>query len=139
MGIFKHIVAWYRDNNWNGLIDHIITAVLWVILIFTLSLPVWSEDTDIEDIQSLRISDIRTFKWDRETERLQLRLSGKRFVYISFRSKCWDIEHAERLEFKAWGNRDRISVGDAILPMSFRGVDTAPRCYIDRMVRVSQG
>lgn len=134
MGIFKHIVAWYRDNNWNGFIDHIITAILWVLLIFTLSLPVWSQ----EDITSLRISDIRTFKWDSVSERLILKMSGKRYVYITFRSKCWDIEHAERLEFKAWGNRERIGVGDAILPMSFRGVDTAPRCYIDRMVYVKE-
>ena len=44
---------------------------------------------------------------------------------------------AEKLEFQSWSNRTHLSVGDAIIPMSYRwGFDSPSNCFIKSIVKI---
>ena len=60
-----------------------------------------------------------------------------KYFDIQFSSRCWDIESAKRLEFQSWSNRTHLSVGDAIVPMSYRwGFDSPSNCFIKNIEKI---
>ena len=88
------------------------------------------------ELLSIKISDIQSFRWDVGNQTLVLRV-GSKYFDIRFSSRCWDIESAEKLEFQSWSNRTHLSVGDAIIPMSYRwGFDSPSNCFIKSIVKI---
>ena len=91
-----------------------------------------------DEFQSIKIADIQSFRWDAENQSLVLRV-GSKFFDVYFSSRCWDIESAEKLEFQSWSNRTHLSVGDAIIPMSYRwGFDSPSNCFIKSIVKIEE-
>lgn len=85
---------------------------------------------------SIKIADIQSFRWDADNQSLVLR-AGSKYFDIRFSSRCWDIESAEKLEFQSWSNRTHLSVGDAIIPMSYRwGFDSPSNCFIKNIEKI---
>ena len=86
--------------------------------------------------ESIKISDIQSFRWDTDNQSLVL-LVGSKYYDVYFSSRCWDIESAEKLEFQSWSNRTHLSVGDAIIPMSYRwGFDSPSNCFVKSIVKI---
>ena len=85
---------------------------------------------------SIKIADIQSFRWDADNQSLVLRV-GSKYFDIHFSSRCWDIESAKKLEFQSWSNRTHLSVGDAIIPMSYRwGFDSPSNCFIKNIEKI---
>mgnify|MGYP005738682237 CR=1 FL=1 len=107
------------------------THISFVITVIFLSLNINSGQNE-----SIKISDIQSFRWDIDNQSLVLRV-GSKYYDVYFSSRCWDIESAEKLEFQSWSNRTHLSVGDAIIPMSYRwGFDSPSNCFIKSIVKV---
>ena len=104
--------------------------------IFWLTLICFSLSMDADELRSIRIADIQSFRWDADNQSLVLRV-GSKYYDVYFSSRCWDIESAEKLEFQSWSNRTHLTVGDAIIPMSYRwGFDSPSNCFIESIVKV---
>ena len=89
-----------------------------------------------DELRSIKIVDIQSFRWDADNQSLVLRV-GSKYYDVYFSSRCWDIESAEKLEFQSWSNRTHLSVGDAIIPMSYRwGFDSPSNCFIKSIVKI---
>ena len=104
--------------------------------IFWLTLVCFSLSMSSDEFRSIKIADIQSFRWDADNQSLVLRV-GSKYYDVYFSSRCWDIESAEKLEFQSWSNRTHLSVGDAIIPMSYRwGFDSPSNCFIESIVKV---
>jgi len=104
--------------------------------IFYLALICFSFSLGADEFGSIKIADIQSFRWDAGNQSLILRV-GSKYYDVYFSSRCWDIESAEKLEFQSWSNRTHISVGDAIIPMSYRwGFDSPSNCFIKSIVKI---
>ena len=104
--------------------------------IFWLTLICSSLSMGADELRSIKIADIQSFRWDAENQSLVLRV-GSKYYDVYFSSRCWDIESAEKLEFQSWSNRTHLSVGDAIIPMSYRwGFDSPSNCFIKSIVKI---
>lgn len=107
------------------------THMSFFITVIFLSLNINSDQKE-----SIKISDIQSFRWDIDNQSLVLRV-GSKYYDVYFSSRCWDIESAEKLEFQSWSNRTHLSVGDAIIPMSYRwGFDSPSNCFIKSIVKI---
>ena len=104
--------------------------------IFWLTLVCFSLSISADEFRSIKIADIQSFRWDADNQSLVLRV-GSKYYDVYFSSRCWDIESAEKLEFQSWSNRTHLSVGDAIIPMSYRwGFDSPSNCFIKSIVKI---
>ena len=104
--------------------------------IFWLTLVCFSLSMSSDEFRSIKIADIQSFRWDADNQSLVLRV-GSKYYDVYFSSRCWDIESAEKLEFQSWSNRTHLSVGDAIIPMSYRwGFDSPSNCFIKSIVKI---
>ena len=104
--------------------------------IFWLTLICFSLGMGADELQSIKIADIQSFRWDADNQSLVLRV-GSKYYDVYFSSRCWDIESAEKLEFQSWSNRTHLTVGDAIIPMSYRwGFDSPSNCFIKSIVKI---
>ena len=104
--------------------------------IFWLTLVCFSLSMSADEFRSIKIADIQSFSWDADNQSLVLRV-GSEYYDVYFSSRCWDIESAEKLEFQSWSNRTHLSVGDAIIPMSYRwGFDSPSNCFIKSIVKI---
>ena len=104
--------------------------------IFWLTLVCFSLSMSADEFRSIKIADIQSFRWDADNQSLVLRV-GSKYFDIRFSSRCWDIESAEKLEFQSWSNRTHLSVGDAIIPMSYRwGFDSPSNCFIENIDKI---
>ena len=104
--------------------------------IFWITLICFSLSICADEFQSIKIADIQSFRWDAGNQSLVLRV-GSKYYNVYFSSRCWDIESAEKLEFQSWTNRTHLSVGDAIIPMSYRwGFDSPSNCFIKSIVKI---
>ena len=79
-----------------------------------------------DELRSIKIADIQSFRWDADNQSLVLRV-GSKYYDVYFSSRCWDIESAEKLEFQSWSNRTHLSVGDAIIPICLLYTSPSPR------------
>ena len=103
---------------------------------FWLTLICFSLSMGADELRSIKIEDIQSFRWDADNQSLVLRV-GSKYYDVYFSSRCWDIESAEKLEFQSWSNRTHLSVGDAIIPMSYRwGFDSPSNCFIKSIVKI---
>ena len=104
--------------------------------IFWLTLVCFSLSMSADEFRAIKIADIQSFRWDADNQSLVLRV-GSEYYDVYFSSRCWDIESAEKLEFQSWSNRTHLSVGDAIIPMSYRwGFDSPSNCFIKSIVKI---
>lgn len=107
-----------------------------VHITFFIAVMCLSLNTNSDQKESIKISDIQSFRWDTDNQSLVLKV---RSIYydVYFSSRCWDIESAEKLEFQSWSNRTHLSEGDAIIPMSYRwGFDSPSNCFIKSIVKI---
>ena len=105
-------------------------------LIFCIAAICLSLNVHTNQKESIKISDIQSFRWDADNQSLVLRV-GSIYFDVYFSARCWDIESAKELEFQSWSNRTHLSVGDAIIPMSYRwGFDSPSNCYIKSISKI---
>jgi hypothetical protein len=103
---------------------------------FFIAVMCLSLNTNSDQKESIKISDIQSFRWDTDNQSLVLKV-GSIYHDVYFSSRCWDIESAEKLEFQSWSNRTHLSEGDAIIPMSYRwGFDSPSNCFIKSIVKI---
>jgi len=103
---------------------------------FFISVMCLSLNTSSGPKESIKISDIQSCRWDTDNQSLVLRV-GSKYYDVYFSSRCWDIESAEKLEFQSSSNRTHLSVGDAIIPMSYRwGFDSPSNYFIKSIVKI---
>ena len=87
-------------------------------------------------IRSIRVDNIRSFRWIEETDTLRLTLNRNKKVDVEFFNRCFDMPFASGLQFKPWGGFNSIGKGDSVYPVSWANRTTMWPCKIKRITEV---